>query len=95
MEEREYEVKRLGIQMIGPYYNNLQKINPYWMNMLRIPFWFSFVDAAEDDVVNDTTTARKMIIKLSDVLILDLLGNWNKQLLISNSSISCPFISLI
>ena len=42
--------------------------------MLRIPFWFSFVDAAEDDVVNDTTTARKMIIKLSDVLILDLLG---------------------
>jgi len=36
--------------MIGPYYNNLQKINLYWMNMLRIPFWFSFVDAAEDDV---------------------------------------------
>jgi len=53
------------------------------------------VDAAEDDVVNDTTTARKMIIKLSDVLILDLLDNWNKQLLISNSSIPCPFISLI
>jgi len=37
------------------------------MNMLRIPFWFYFVDAADDDAVNDATTARKMIIKLSDV----------------------------
>jgi len=56
--------------------------------MLRIPFWFYFVDdaadddvvndaadddvvndAADDDVVNDAADARKMIIKLSDVLI--------------------------
>jgi hypothetical protein len=44
--------------MVGPYYNNLQKINPYRVE-----------HAATTDVVNDTTTARKMIIKLSDVLI--------------------------
>jgi hypothetical protein len=44
--------------MVGPYYNNLQKINPYRVE-----------HAAATDTINDATTASKMIIKLSDILI--------------------------
>ena len=40
------------------------------MNMLRIAFWFSFVDADDDDVVNAAAAAaaNKIVIKLSNVL---------------------------
>ena len=40
------------------------------MNMLRIAFWFSFVDAAAaDDVVNAAAAAaNKIVIKLSNAL---------------------------
>jgi len=47
--------------MIGPYYNNLQKINPYLVEHAATD-----IDAAID--------ASKMIIKLSDILIMRSLG---------------------
>ena len=36
--------------------------------MLHIAFWFSFVDAYDDDVVNTTAAANKIVIKLPNVL---------------------------
>ena len=44
--------------MVGPYYNNLQKINPYRVE-----------HTATTDAVNDAATTRKIDIKLLGVLI--------------------------
>ena len=36
--------------------------------MLQIAFWFSFVDADDDDVVNAAAAVNKIVIKLPNVL---------------------------